>query len=145
MFFSRLSVALIFLAVAICVGCGDGRPGRVPVSGRVLIDGEPLEHGNIRFHPPGQRAASAKLGPGGRFTLSTYEFGDGCVTGVHAVSILGTEVLNAQARKWHAPPKYSGPASSKLSYEVTGPTDSAEFNLSWEGKEPYIERMAGGE
>src|SRR2546423_15364544 len=29
-------------ALAACVGCGDGRPARVPVSGIVLIDGQPL-------------------------------------------------------------------------------------------------------
>ncbi len=39
-------------AVAILLsGCGDSHPKRVPVSGRVLIDGKPVETGYIQLVP----------------------------------------------------------------------------------------------
>ena len=132
------------LFVATLAGCRDGRPTRVPVSGRVLIDGQPLEHGNIRFYPQNHRAASAKIGPGGRFTVSTYEFGDGCVYGNHPVSVNASQLLNPTTQRWHAPKKYYSPATSGLMVEVTEPTDEAEIHLSWDGGKPFDERILGG-
>ena len=48
---TRLVLFMLFFAVA--VGCGDGRPARVAVAGRVLIDGKPVERGYVRFVPRG--------------------------------------------------------------------------------------------
>ena len=135
------AAALAALAVA---GCGDGRPERVAVSGRVLIDGQPLEQGNVRFHPQDQRVASAKLGPGGTFTLTTYDYGDGVVVGKHPVSVVAMENLNATTKKWLAPKKYCGPGSSGLAVEVTDATDDVEIQLSWDGGKPFVERIQGG-
>ena len=59
------SCALILAAT----GCGDGRPERVPVAGVVLIDGEPLTSGNIKFVPKDGRPSAGKIGPDGRFNL----------------------------------------------------------------------------
>ncbi len=129
---------------AALVGCGDGRPERVPVSGRVLIDGKPLEAGNIRVHPPANRAASAAIGPDGKFTLSTYVFGDGCVTGKHSVSVTASKQMNQQTMRWYAPKKYAAGETSGLTLEISEPTDSAEVNLSWEGGKPFDERILGG-
>jgi len=103
-----------------------------------------LETGNIRFHPQDQRVASAKLGPGGAFALSTYEFGDGCVVGTHPVSVIGMENLSASSKRWLAPKKYCGPATSGLVFEVTEPTDAAVIELSWNGGKPFIEQVQGG-
>jgi hypothetical protein len=116
----------------------------VPVSGHVLIDGEPLEHGNIRFHPLEQRAASAKLGPGGKFTLSTYAFGDGVVLGEHPVTVNAYKPVNVQAVQWLAPKKYCAPTTSGLVVDVQEPTDAVEIRLSWDGGKPFIERSEGG-
>ena len=45
-------VMLSLLAVSVMlVGCDDGRPQRLKVSGQVLIDGKPLTHGYVRFVP----------------------------------------------------------------------------------------------
>jgi hypothetical protein len=137
-------VALVPLVVILSSGCGDGRPVRVPVSGRVLIDGKPLEAGNIRFHAASNRPASAKIEPDGRFTLSTYDLGDGCVTGVHPVSVVGSKLLNPHTMHWYAPKKYAGAGTSGLTFEVTGPTDSAEIKLFWAGGKPFDERILGG-
>jgi hypothetical protein len=125
------------------MGCSDGRPTRVPVSGRVLIDGQPLANGNIRFHSKEHRPASAKINPDGSFTLSTYEFGDGCVEGEHPVSINGSQLINPMTMRWLAPKKYANAATSELVYNVSGPTDNAEFNVTWDGSKPFDERIIG--
>ena len=38
---------LLVLLTPLTFGCDDGRPKRVPVSGQVLIDGEPLRGGIV--------------------------------------------------------------------------------------------------
>lgn len=131
------------LVVVLAAGCGDGRPTRVPVSGRVLIDGKPLEAGNIRFHAAANRPASAKIESDGRFKLSTYEFGDGCVVGELPISVVGSKLINPHTMRWFAPKKYASVGSSGLTFDVTGPTDSAEIQLTWAGGKPFDEQILG--
>lgn len=138
---TRALIASVLPAIA--VGCGDGRPTRVAVSGHVTIDGQPLETGNIRFHSKDHRAASAKINPDGSFTLSTYEFGDGCVTGEHLVAVNGSKLLNPKTLRWHAPKKYASAATSELICDITEPTSSADFQLTWDGGKPFDEKILG--
>ena len=111
---------------------------------RVLIDGQPLVSGNIRCYPESNRAATAKIESDGRFTLSTYEFGDGCVVGRHPVSIMGSKVLNAKTMRWFAPKKYASADTSGLAIDVTEPNDSVEISLTWDGGKPFDEAILGG-
>lgn len=127
------SLAAITLVVLL-TGCDDGRPRRVPVAGTVLIDGEPLTHGNIRFVPEGHRASYGKLDGEGRFTLSCFEDGDGAVTGSHRVQISSSEIINGGKVKWHAPNKYSNFRKSGLVVEITEPTEDVLIELSWDGE-----------
>ncbi len=137
----RVFIAAAMFAIVSLAGCDDGRPQRVPVSGRVLIDGQPLTHGFVQVVPAGDRAASGKIGADGRFTLTTFEENDGCVLGTHAVAVIGLESMGAGAQKWHAPKIYASPETSGLTIDVTGPTDSIELNLTWDGGKPFIERF----
>mgnify|MGYP007073286773 CR=1 FL=1 len=76
-------------ALAICLatsGCRD-TPAVVPVSGRVLYNGEPLQFGTVMFQPAVGQAAVGEIQPDGSFTLSTYEPGDGAVPGAHKVCV----------------------------------------------------------
>jgi hypothetical protein len=132
------------LAVAIFAGCGDGRPERVPVSGKVLIDGKPLETGNIRVYSGSHRAASGKIEADGSFKLSTYELGDGVVPGTHPVSVTGAKLLDAKTMRWFAPKKFADASTSGLSLEVTESTDEAQINLTWGGGKPFNETILGG-
>ena len=100
-FLYRLSVVTICAFVT--AGCGDGRPARVPVSGRVLIDGQPLTHGYVRFSPANSRASTGQLDASGHFILSCFEPGDGAVIGAHKVSVLAQEPIGQESIKWHAP------------------------------------------
>jgi hypothetical protein len=123
------------------LGCGDGRPKRVPVSGRVLIDGKPLEYGFIRVFPHGNRPASANISSDGRFTLTTFDERDGCVIGKHRVAVLPQKPINETTTKWFAPQKYTNPKTSGLEIEVTGPSDNLELHLTWQGSgydKPFV-------
>jgi hypothetical protein len=59
----------------------------VPVTGKVLYNGNPLEFGSVTFQPPRGQAARGKIQSDGAFSLSTYEPGDGAVVGLHKVRI----------------------------------------------------------
>ena len=143
---SLLLTHLVLAVLLLLPGCGPGRPARVPVSGTITIDGRPLEHGFVRFHPKENRAAQGEVGPGGRFTLTTYEPGDGCVLGKHRVSVIAREILGPAAQRWHAPKKYMRPGTSDLEVEITGPTDDVEISLSWGDQNgPFVETAAGEE
>ena len=120
-------------------GCGDGRPSRVPVSGQVLIDGEPLKCGTITFIPAGHRASRGKLDHDGRFTLSCFGENDGAVLGKHKVEVTAFEKVKPTLMRWHAPKKYQDQATSGLSQEITGPTDNVVINLAWSGGKPFDE------
>lgn len=133
-----LASAVLLVAIG---GCSDGRPVRVPVSGQVVIDGQPVTHGAIRFVPDGARPASGKLGPEGRFTLGTFEDADGAVPGRHRVGVIALEI-DGSVQKWHAPKKYSRAETSGLVVEVSEPTDSLVIELTWDGGQgPIIERF----
>lgn len=137
-------VAFCGTALVSASGCGDGRPKRVPVSGQVLIDGKPLDHGFIRVVPLGARPASGRIGPDGRFHLTTFEPGDGAVLGTHSVSVTAGEALSDTATRWHAPKKYSNTQTSGLTVTINGPTDSLIVELTWDGAGPFVETVGNG-
>lgn len=126
-------------------GCGDGRPGRVKVSGNVTLDGEPLTTGSVTFKP----AAGGRIGVGniesdGKFLVSMYVAGDGLPTGKYLVAVSSYEDINDTTRRWVAPKEYSEVTSSGLTAEITEETDSMNFELTWEGsehKKPWNEKL----
>ena len=130
------------LLVATCLaagGCNDGRPDRVPVSGQVLIDGQPVTFGHVRFVPDGARPSGGEIGPDGRFTLTCFDGQDGAVPGKHRVEVVSREQIGADSAKWFVPKKYLSIQTSGLEVEVTGPTDSVVLQLTWAGGRPFVE------
>lgn len=121
-------------------GGGDGRPQRVPVSGVVLVDGKPLKHGVVQFAPAGARPSTGWLDSQGRFTLASYQPGDGVTLGHHKVRVDASESIGEDARKWHAPKRYASLSTSGLEVQIDGPRDDVTLELSWEGKTPFVER-----
>jgi hypothetical protein len=140
----RLSTAVcsLFAGLTLLAGCGDDRPYRVPVSGRVLIDGKPLKLGFVRFIPAGARPSGGKLDENGRFTLSCFDGDDGAVPGKHQVEISARETLSATQVRWYAPKIYSDFGTSGLEQEISGPTDSVVIHISWQGGAPFVETVA---
>jgi hypothetical protein len=134
-----MSLRLMTAVALLAPGCGDNRPERVTVSGQVLIDGQPLTGGNVKFVPDGSRPSSGKLDAAGTFKLTCYDGGDGVVPGRHRVQISAMEVLSASKVKWLAPPKYADFRTSGLEFEITEPTDDLTIELTWDGGKPFVE------
>ncbi|MCA9032121.1 MAG: hypothetical protein KDA66_14995 [Planctomycetaceae bacterium] len=137
----RIFLLSSLAVMAVMPGCSDGRPKRVPVSGQVLIDGKPLEHGFVQVIPANDRAASGQIGSDGRFTLTTFTTDDGCVPGNHVVTIIANESIDPQSQRWHAPKKYCDPTTSDLKIDIVDATDDLVINISWDGGEPFVERF----
>ena len=127
------------LAMLVLLGCSDGRPARVAVSGKVLIDGQPLTQGIVQFVPDGSRPSAGKLDQEGRFTLTCYDGDDGIVPGTHRVMVAAKEVIGESKVKWLAPPKYADFRRSGLSFEITEPTDDLTIELTWDGGKPFVQ------
>ncbi len=51
------------LTIGCLVGCGDGRPARIPVHGQVKMAGKPVERGVVRFIPIGDEEGPARRSP----------------------------------------------------------------------------------
>jgi hypothetical protein len=131
------------LMLPLALGCGDGKPTRVPVAGKVLIDGQPLKYGYVKFIPQGARASGGGLDESGRFVLGCFSTDDGAVLGKHRVEVMSQKHLSETTIQWSAPKKYASQSTSGLSYEVTAATENATFNLTWDGGKPYVEVIEG--
>lgn len=134
-------VFLLFALVGLSSGCSEGRPERVAVSGRVTIDGAPLQHGSVQFMPAEGRLAGGSLDDQGRFVLTCYEKDDGVIPGKYKVRVLGTEPIGEVAQRWHAPMKYSKVETSGIEFDLTEPTNSLVIELTWDGKKPFVEKF----
>lgn len=134
----RCYVLLSVLGLGLLVGCSDGRPRRVPVSGQVFIDGQPLQFGFIRVWPEDARPATGFI-QNGQFELGCYELDDGCVTGTHPVTVSASANLSENQIKWLAPKKYGDPRTSGLTVTISEPTDDVRIDLTWDGKQPFVE------
>jgi hypothetical protein len=124
----EIGVAIVFLAVAGLLGCGNGRVPTYPAGGRVVFaDGAPLQGGSIEFAPKEgaiKTSARAMIENDGTFRLSTYGNGDGAHAGVYRVSILPAR---HRGERGTTPPrgmsgKYQDPNTSGL--EATVSADS---------------------
>jgi hypothetical protein len=132
-------MVILSIMALLAAGCGDSRPTRVQVSGQVLIDGQPLTVGNVKFVPAGSRPSSGKLDAQGRFTLTCYDGEDGVVPGRHRAQISAFEGVSGDKVKWFAPPKYADFRTSELEFEITEPTDDLKIELTWDGGKPFIQ------
>ena len=85
-----INVLALFLTVTL-VGCGanDGdRPARVPATGTVLLDDQPLADATVVFIPQDHSyGATARTDDSGRFQLQTFETADGAVPGTFQVTV----------------------------------------------------------
>jgi hypothetical protein len=130
------------VVLAVLAGC-DGRPRRVPVSGKVLIDGQPLNRGFITVMPADGRAAIGEIQSDGSFRLTTFDEFDGCLPGTHPVAIESKEHLSPTQTRWLTPQDYAESATSGLSVTIDEPTDNLEIDLTWAGGQPFIEDTGG--
>jgi hypothetical protein len=133
---------LLLLLCACLVGCGDNG-GRVPVTGTVSFNGQPLETGHISFGGD-QGAAGVGQIVQGEFSLSETANQDGVLPGKYDVLIHSWVEERGSVRAdgsfspgiTRIPLKYLDPAKSGLTAEVTpdGP-NRFTFELESDGTE----------
>ena len=78
-----------FLALILIVaGCGQSGPEVAPVSGRITVDGKPMENVDIVFQPEGAKSPSyGRTDKDGNYTLAYKRGVAGALVGSHGVSI----------------------------------------------------------
>jgi hypothetical protein len=91
----NLSVVNGFLAavaLVLAVGCGESRQATAPVSGTVTYKGAPVEGATVAFvSTTGAESATGMTDAAGRYTLSTFEKGDGAMLGEFKVRVFKYE------------------------------------------------------
>jgi len=118
---------LVFgLMMVALVGCGTNAasfppPETVVVTGKALQpNGMPVTGGRIRFAPAEGKAGAesyADIKPDGTFTLQSFGGKDGTMPGTYKVSVSGKALAGLN-------PRYSDPASSTITIEVTKETNN---------------------
>lgn len=112
-------------------GCkGNNNPATYPVTGVVKFKGQPLANVIVTFFPTDGRPAAGKTDGEGRFTLTTFQPGDGALPGNHKVTV-------AEPAPEMAEGDYSVPEAKPPAFPVTY-TDQRQTDLTFEVK-------AGGE
>jgi len=122
------------LVLLMSTGCGPGGPETAPVSGTVTLDGQPVAGAAVMLVPESAgRPAHGVTDSQGKFTLTTFEEGDGALVGKHSVTVTLKKVTGMLAdvdglsggvapggikEEWIIPKKYSSPKTSGLSAEV---------------------------
>ena len=132
-------------------GCGPSYPPTYQVTGKVTVDGQPLQQGTITFYPTQGRSALGKIQPDGSYTLTTFNDDDGAVPGSHQVTIKATQVSGpaapssfeeelAQAQAggvsqtatvtWLVPEKYSRRETTPLTAVVAEKATRIDFDIT---------------
>ena len=89
-----VKVLPVIILVGAIVGCsGDGTAGRKPthaVQGTVTLAGAPVANATVMFTPAGsdQRVATGQTDDNGKYTLTTYDTGDGAIVGEYRVLVI---------------------------------------------------------
>ena len=114
-------LALLAIGLVTAPGCSDGRPKRFVVTGVITYRGKPVEGAWVQFYPKGARPASGETDAHGRFTLLTFDPGDGAVLGEHTVcvskDVLDPDDKNPEPLRKHIhvlPTAYATPMTSPL-------------------------------
>lgn len=132
------SSAIVSMALSL-PGCGEAVVERVPVAGTVLIDGEPLDGGTIRFVPEVGRPASSAILADGSFEIAAESVDRpselGLTPGTYRVQVSSSEIVDDETIRWKAPQHYADFRTSGLEVVVDRPTDDLKIELRSEAKE----------
>lgn len=138
---TRTSWLVGLLALA---GCGGGAgDGLVPVAGVVSLDGQPLAHATVSFAPQGAtggHGGSGRTDSSGRYQVTTPYGKKGLEEGAYKVAISrrlnpdGTppppdeKPIESNAKE-HLAPRYSDPARTQLTANVSASSPTTNFDL----------------
>ncbi len=136
---------IVILSVALfCTSCSNDaidRKDTFPVTGRVLIDGDPVKDVAVRclgeagIDKKSPTVSSAFTDAEGKFEISTYESGDGVPVGKYVLTFEWGK-LNLMSMQYGGPDKlkgkYSNPKTSQHKFEVVAgqPKDLGTLELS---------------
>ena len=127
------SAALV--ALASVVGCGRDGPDLAPLSGRVSLDGQPLEYGLVQFVPEsGTGPAAVGSIAGGRFVAETAGR-SGAIPGRYRVRIEARAPATDETDtlpKSLIPSRYETPTTSGLLYDVVAGQEN-DFDITLQG------------
>lgn len=124
--------AFLVCAVMCLAGCGGpDRPKTIPISGKVMIDGQPPgEGGKLYFtatkvaegYP--KRPASGTFTADGKYRVMSWTVDDGLVPGRYAISVIPVD-----PKKTAIPAKYQQSNTSGLEVDVPVDERRIEFNV----------------
>ncbi len=128
---SNCRILFGFVAILGCLGCGGSQLTKV--SGTITVAGAPVPAGTITFIPdtPGENA-SAQIGDGGQYELSTYGNTPGVAPGAYKVRIAAYTSQPDMSKKSDpaVARKYFDPHTSGLTATVVaGPPQTIDFQL----------------
>ncbi|OHB84949.1 MAG: hypothetical protein A2V98_12185 [Planctomycetes bacterium RBG_16_64_12] len=129
--FAPVACASLILALFVA-GCGGDGPERGAVSGKVTLDGEPLEGADVEFQPEAGSPSYGTTDRKGKYDLMYTRDKRGAMIGVHTVRITtsttGTDGQgNQTAVPQRVPPKYN--SQSELKTEVKPGRNKVDFEL----------------
>ncbi len=86
---------LVAFWACLMVGCNDrGLPNMVPIRGKVLYNGRPVEHGIVKYVPVSEgngRVALGTIQPDGTFIMTTLKKGDGVQKGEYRIAVIAPQ------------------------------------------------------
>jgi hypothetical protein len=93
-----------------------------------MYDGKPVAKGRVLFQPEkGGHDASGEI-ENGKFTLSTYDEGDGAIVGRHRIAVISVEETPTKdgdtTSKYLVPEKFANPGTSGLMTDVPAGGDT---------------------
>jgi hypothetical protein len=146
--------ALAVASLTFAPGCGggDGLGKRVPITGKVTYNGQPVKKGQISFVPEASdgHAATAQIVNGEIKEASTLEANDGILPGKYKVAISAQEDVDVSdvTKKYKAmpdpaelakaraagkkliPDKYTNALDSGLTADIATPNQVVTFDLN---------------
>lgn len=110
---AKWALVVCLFSLAGLVGCGSGSEiDTVPVTGKVTLDGDPVEGATVTFVPdiPKGHTAVGRTNRGGAYTLMTMEPGDGALPGSYRITVRKTSDSVA------ATTEYANPEEAQAAY-----------------------------
>ncbi|MDR2170362.1 MAG: hypothetical protein LBP59_09490 [Planctomycetaceae bacterium] len=130
-------IILLILPVVICSGCSGKTVKTVKVTGKITIDGNPIEQGSIKFMDVNGEGAVG----GGSISNGTYVAN--VPVGKKKTLVLGTKLAGKEhliadvpdsslVDKFEVitPPEYNSFETTPLEAEIKTETNNLDFNLS---------------
>jgi hypothetical protein len=142
--FQQTVLLFWLVGLALAAGCGEKQGFRketFPVTGTVLVDGQPASLVQVSLHDvkgmdkQHPTLSSGFTGDDGKFSLTTYEFGDGVPEGEYKVTFMLGQ-LNMVSMQYGGPDKlnarYSDPEKTEFRVKVEKgkPADMGKIELT---------------